>query len=143
MQSATAYVPTDEQAELIRLSKRWMHLALVDKDEAALRNIMAPEYTLQIWDASRVAQNLDTWMHVLLNRLQVSGFEYTSLNAWVFGDTGVVYSAFWWRGVMDGHVFSDSGFMADTWLRRSGSWQVVARRSAPQQQIQQLRSTQQ
>ena len=139
-QPFVTYAPTPDEAELIRLSKEWMHIALVEKDEARLRRIMAPEFTLQIWDASRAAQDLDTWMHALLHRLRDLEFEYTSLTARVFGDMGIVYSAFWWKGAMDGQAFSDSGFMADIWTRRSGTWQVVARRSAPQQQIQQLRT---
>jgi hypothetical protein len=59
----------------------------------------------------------------------------------VFGDIGIVYSAFWWKGTMDGQPFTDAGFMADVWSRLSGSWQVVARRSAPQQQVRQLQTT--
>src|ERR1700687_2550918 len=141
MQPPSTYRPTPDEAELIRLSREWMHIALVEKDEARLRSMMAPEYTLQIWDASRAAQDLDLWMHALMRRLQDLQFEYTSLSARVFGDMAIVYSAFWWKGTLDGQPFTDSGFMADVWSRRSGSWQGVARRSAPQQQIQQLRTT--
>ena len=139
-QPAVAYAPTPDEAELIRVSQEWMHIALVAKDEARLRRIMAPEFTLQIWDASRAAQDIDAWMHALLHRLADIEFEYTSLSARVFGGMGIVYSAFWWKGTMDGQAFSDSGFMADVWSRQSGSWQVVARRSAPQQQIRQLQT---
>ena len=137
-QPSSTYRPTPDEAELIRLSQEWMHVALVEKDEQRLRRLMAPEFTLQIWDASRAAQDLDTWMHTLLQRLAAVELKYTSLSARVFGDIGIVYSAFWWKGTMDGQPFVDAGFMADVWSRRSGSWQVVARRSAPQQQVQTL-----
>lgn len=140
MQPQVAYEPTAEEAELIHLSREWMRIALVEKDEARLRIIMAPEYSLQIWDASRTAQDLDTWMHTLLYRLGDIQFEYTSLSACIFGDIGLVYSAFWWRGTMDGQPFMDAGFMTDVWSRSANSWRVVARRSAPQQQIRYLRT---
>ena len=140
-QPASTYRPTPDEAALIRLSQEWMHVALVEKDERRLRSLMAPEFTLQIWDASLAAQDLDTWMHTLLQRLAAVELKYTSLSARVFGDIGVVYSAFWWKGTMDGQPFTDTGFMADVWSRLSGSWQVVARRSAPQQQILQLQTT--
>jgi len=140
-QQSSIYQPTPDEAELIRLSHEWMHVALVQKDEQRLRSLMAPEFTLQIWDASRAAVDLDTWMHTLLQRLAAVELKYTSISARVFGDIGIVYSAFWWKGTMDGQPFTDTGFMADVWSRRSGSWQVVARRSAPQQQVQQLQST--
>ena len=139
-QPSSTYEPTTDEAALIRLSKEWMQVALVDKDEQRLRSLMAPEFALQIWDASRAAQDLDTWMHTLLHRLAGVELEYTSLSARVFGDIGIVYSAFWWKGTMDGQPFTDTGFMADVWSRQSGSWRVIARRSAPQQQVQQLRA---
>jgi len=136
-QPAADYQPTAEEAELIRLSREWMHAA-AEKDEPRLRAIMAPEFTLQIWDASRAAQDLETWMRTLLQRLAGIELRFTSLSARVFGDTGVVYSTFWWTGTMDGQPFTDAGFMADVWSRQSGSWRVLARRSAPQQQVQRL-----
>ena len=94
-----------------------MKIALVEKDEQRLRSLMAPEFTLQIWDASRAAQDLDSWMHVLLHRLADIELKYTSLNAQVFGSKGVVYSTFWRTGTMDGQPFVDCGSMADTWSR--------------------------
>lgn len=137
-QPPSASVPTPDEAELLRLSAEWMRIALEERDEQRLRSLMAPEYTLQVWDATRSPQNLDTWMHTLLHRLTDVEFKYTSLSAQVFGDIGIVFSAFGWQGAMDGQRFTDSGFMTDVWSRHSGSWRVVARRSAPQQQIQQL-----
>ena len=139
-QPSATYRPTPDEAELISLSQEWMEIALVEKDEQRLRRLMAPEFTLQIWDASRAAQDLDSWMHVLLHRLADIELKYTSLSAQVLGSTGVVYSTFWWTGTMDGQPFADSGFMADIWSRESGSWRVVARRSAPQQQVQRLQA---
>ena len=136
-QPLTPYRPTPDEAELIRLSREWMQIAL-EKDEQRLRCLMAPEFTLQIWDGSRSAQDLDSWMHVLLHRLADVKLEYTSLSAQVFGSMGVVYSTFWWTGTMDGQPFTDYGLMADIWSRVSGSWRVVARRSAPQQQLRRI-----
>lgn len=135
-QPAVAYVPTPEEKELIQLSQEWMDAALRRKDEKRLRELMAPEYTLQIWDASRAPQPLEAWLHTLKNRLDKIEFEFSGLNVRVFGDVAVVYSRFWWKGTMDGKAFVDSGFLADVWVKKGGKWQVVARRSAPQQQIQ-------
>lgn len=118
-----------------------MRVALVEKSELKLRTLMAPEFTLQIWDASRASQTLEAWLHMLLHRLNDLKFEYISVSAKVFGDVGIVYSAFNWSGTMDGNAFSDSGFMADFWAKQGDSWRVVARRSAPQQQIRQLRTS--
>ncbi len=113
-----------------------MDAALRRKDEKRLRELMAAEFTLQIWDASRAPQPLALWLDTLKNRLNKIEFKYSGLNARVFGDVAVVYSRFWWKGTLDGKPFTDSGFLADVWVKRNGKWQVVARRSAPQQQIQ-------
>lgn len=137
-QPISAYEPTAEETELIRLSQEWMDAAFVHRDEGRLRQLMAADFTLQIWDASRTPQSLEVWLDALKNRLDQIRFGYSALSARVFGDVAVVYSRFWWTGTMDGQAFVDSGFMADVWLNRQGQWQVVARRSAPQQQIQTL-----
>jgi hypothetical protein len=133
------YHPSPEESELIRLSKEWMDVVLSDKDEKRLREIMSPAFTLQIWDASRAPQPFEAWLDLGKHSLDITHFEYSSLNAQVFGDFGVVYSQFWWNGTMHGKPFTDSGFMADIWIKKQGQWQVISRRSAPQQQIQALR----
>src|SRR5574341_717100 len=117
-QPQQTYQPSPEESELIRLSQEWMDAALFRRDEERLRQIMAPEFTLQIWDASRAAQSLEVWMDTLKRRLGQIQFEYSGLNARVFGDVGVVYSRFWWTGTMDGVPFTDAGFMADVWVKR-------------------------
>lgn len=137
-QAKSEYRPSLEERELTRLSEEWMEEALVRKNEQRLREIMAPEFTLQIWDASRAAQPLDGWMNTLFHRLDGVQFRYAGLNARVFGDAAMVYSRFSWTGIMDGQPFADSGFMVDFWMKRNGKWQVMSRRSAPQQQIQEL-----
>ncbi len=133
------YKPSPEESELIRLSQEWMDSALFRKDERRLREIMSPDFTLQIWDVSRAPQPLESWLDTLKNHLDQIQFEYSGLNARIFGDVGVVYSRFWWKGTIDGKPFTDSGFMADVWVKKQDTWQVVARRSAPQQQIQETR----
>lgn len=133
------YRPSPEESALIRLSQEWMDAALFRKDDKRLRQIMSPDFTLQIWDASRAPQPLESWMDTLKNRLDVLQFEYSGLNARIFGYVGVVYSRFWWQGTLDGKPFTDAGFLVDVWVNQQDMWQVVARRSAPQQQIQELR----
>ena len=77
-QPSATYRPTPDEAELIRLSQEWMEIAVVEKDERRLRRLMAPEFTLQVWDASQAALNLDSWMQVLLHRLADVELKYTS-----------------------------------------------------------------
>ncbi len=132
------YKPSPEENELIRLSQEWMDVALFHRDEKRLREIMSPDFTLQIWDASRAPASFEAWLDTLKHRLDQIQFEYSGLNARIFGDVAVVYSRFWWTGTMDGKPFTDSGFMADVWVKKQAKWQVLARRSAPQQQIQSL-----
>ena len=117
-----------------------METAQRPRDEAViqeLRQIMAPEFSLQIWDARRAAVPLQSW----LQRGQGVGshFGYDGLNAQVIGDIGVVYSRFWWSGSYQGKPFFDRGFLVDLWRRAGQSWLVFSRRSAPIEQISQLR----
>ena len=48
---------------------------------------------------------------------------------------GVIFDM---SGSMNDKPFNDSGFLADVWVRKNGRWQVVSRRSAPQQQIREV-----
>ncbi len=137
IQTAVDYRPSPVEAELLQLSQDWM-AALSPLDEKRLREILAPDFTLQIWDATRARQNIESWLDMALNRLAVTSFDYAGLNAQVFGDAALVYSRFSWSGHVDGKPFTDNGFIADFWQRRDGKWRVVCRRSAPVQQIQQL-----
>jgi hypothetical protein len=93
-QAKTVYNPTAEESELIRLSQEWMDEALNKKNEKRLREIMDPEFTLQIWDASRAAQPFAKWLDTLKNRLAKVEFNYSGLNVNVFGNTAVVFSRF-------------------------------------------------
>ncbi len=131
------YKPTPEEAELIRLSREWMDAA-IRKDYTKLDQLMALNFTLQLWDASRAPQSRDKWLGTLRTRLGEWKIDYTAISARVFGDFGVVYSRFRWSGKLDGKPFKDAGFLADVWIRKGGKWKVMARRSAPQQQIQTL-----
>lgn len=134
-QPAFSYQPTPQEAELIRLSREWMDAALVKQDEKRLRELMAPEYNLQIFDASRAPQPLAQWMEARRSRLKDIRFEYTSINARVFGNTAVVYSTFVWSGKYDGKEFQDSGLVVDVWKKKQGRWQVISRRSAGMQML--------
>lgn len=133
------YEPTVDEAELIRLSCLWMETAQRPRDEAviqALRQIMAPDFNLQIWDARRTALPLESWLQ---GPGVGSQFGYDGLNAQVIDDIGIVYSRFWWSGSHQGKPFFDRGFLVDLWRRAGRSWQVFSRRSAPIEQISQLR----
>lgn len=136
-QPVFTYNPTPEESELIDLSHKWMDLA-AKKDEKLLREIMAEDFTLQIWDASRAPQPLEKWMDTLKNHLQIASLEFTAMSASRFGDVGVVYARYKWSGSMNDKPFNDSGFLADVWVRKNGRWKVVSRRSAPQQQIREV-----
>lgn len=138
-QPESQYKPTAEEAELIGLSREWMDAA-IRHDWAKLDRIMAPEFTLQIWDASRAPQPRDKWLETLRNRLTDWKSDYTAISARVFGNVGVVYSRYRWSGKLDGKPFNDGGLMIDVWQKHKGKWRVVARRSAGQQQIQKVQS---
>ena len=61
-QDRIGYEPTGDEAELIRLSCLWMETAQRLRDDVvleALHQIMAPDFTLQVWDAQRTALPLD------------------------------------------------------------------------------------
>ena len=109
------------------------------RDLRLASQIMAPDFNLQIWDARRTALPLESWLQ---GPGAGSQFGYDGLNAQVIDDIGIVYSRFWWSGSHQGKPFFDRGFLVDLWRRSGRSWQVFSRRSAPIEQISQLRQAQ-
>ena len=137
IQTAQDYAPTPDEATLLQRTHEW-RAAVTPFDEPRLRDILAPDFTLQIWDGSRARQNIDSWLDMAKNHLTITAFDQTGVNAQIFGDAALVFSRFSWSGRIDGRAFSDRGFITDFWQRRKDNWRVVSRRSAPMQQIQQL-----
>ena len=137
IQTEQVYAPSADEATLLQRTEAWRS-ALFPFDELRLRDILAPDFTLQIWDGSRARQSIDAWFDMAQNHLTITNFDQTGLNAQIFGDAALVFSRFSWSGRIDGKPFSDRGFITDFWQKRSGNWRVVSRRSAPMQQIQQL-----
>ena len=109
-------------AELERLSVQWME-ALERKDEAALRALMAPEYTLSSPGVSEEVL-FEEWLGNAIG-MTWSRPRYETLRVRVSGDHAVVSSRFYFH-VSPIPFGLDSGIV-DTWERRDGRWLVTGR----------------
>ncbi len=119
--------PASEEQEVLRLSEEWMQAAM-QRDEAKLQQLMAPEFALRFQGGLHPPVPRETWLDDLLKRIRYT-LKYTSKDAKVYGNLAVVTSTFTWEGTFGEKPFAGSGFLIDVWVKREGRWQVVSRTS--------------
>ena len=118
---------TKEEQELIDLQVAWMD-AWRRHDRAALEGILAPEFTLTSARTDQIADRA-TWLK-MLDRVKNESFEYSDFRIDIFRDAAVVRSRLSQVASVDGRPWNASFMLTDVWIRRNGTWQVVARHSS-------------
>jgi ketosteroid isomerase-like protein len=117
-------------AELVSLTNAWTD-AINAKDHAKLEALMAPEFALYRW-SGEVLSPRPKWLDNL-DHIKITEYTVRDVSARTYGDFAVVTSvctwAGTWTGAYEGTSFDYKSIMADTWRRKGGKWQVVARSS--------------
>jgi len=95
-------------------------------DLTFLERVVAPEYTLTATGSGRVSRA--EWL-AAVPTYEVRSFEFRDLSVQPYGEAAVVLADLQMRVSIDGSPTSGRFHFVDTWLRRDGEWQVVARGS--------------
>lgn len=113
-------------AEVLLRTREW-HDAIIRADTTALRELLAPEFTLTIAPQVEAGQvRLDRYLaNVATYNLHEDRWEASDVR--VVGDVAVVTSRFWQRATPGGRDRSGRFVLTDVWDRRGGTWRVVAR----------------
>ena len=111
------------QATLTRLEELWAS-AIMRRDRAAFERNLAPKFIYTIND--QLVRRPDYIAGLLGNVEMITDARTDSLEVHQFGNTGVVTG---WR-IISGRT-RDAGFerryrFTDTWMPRSGTWQMIA-----------------
>lgn len=115
----------DEAAELTRLSSEWMDAAR-RHDEAKLREIMAPEYTLQSRQQPAGYIDREAWLQNL-SQIQVSRYDVSVQEVSVVGPVALVRSRQSWASLPGSRMPSADAEVVDVWARISGGWKILRR----------------
>ena len=123
---------TREAAAISSLEARWT-AALIAKDQAALADLLAPEFQLVgIRSTGVTAVPRAQWL-ATAGSITFHEFTTETTSVQVFGDTALATVEGRWDIVFGGHPIKERFYVTDIWVRRDGAWRVVRRHSSPYQ----------
>lgn len=119
--------PDAEQARILSLENAW-NQAIQQKDEAALRMLLAPDLVYVDYDGS-LTDKAEYLAGVQLPSMHPTRIVSESMNVRLYGAIAVVNGICRETGVKNGKPYAVRMRFTDTWLRRGASWMCVASHS--------------
>ena len=119
-----------DAAEVGRLQRVWMDAWLAG-DIHACESLMAPEFRLRSVATDSVVGRSEWLEQASSGRIAGTAFEYEEMDVAVVGDTAVTMSRTRQEATIEGRDWSATLHVTDVWVRREGSWTVVARHASP------------
>jgi len=119
-----------DSAEVSRLQRAWMDGWLAG-DMHACESLMAPEFRLRSVATDSVVGREEWLEQASSGRIAGTAFEYQEMDVTVLGDTAVTMSQTRQEATIDGRDWNATLHVTDVWIRRDGSWTVVARHASP------------
>jgi ketosteroid isomerase-like protein len=116
---------SDESAQLVDLEREWME-CVQQKDLARLETILADDYTYCASGHGRLARQ--DWLDTV-PVYDLHSFSLVDPRVRVYGDVAVVVVQMPMTATVRGAARNGEALITDTWVRRGGRWQVVARSS--------------
>ena len=112
------------------LERRWRD-ALCDKDEAALRELIHPQFRLVgIRSTGSVAVDRDQWLEAL-KRMDVANLEVRVIDSVALDRTIVATVDAQWKVRYLGQLIDERVLLTDVWVREGDRWQAVRWHSSP------------
>ena len=119
-----------EGATIAKLEKAWRD-ALFAKDEAALRQLIHPDFKLVgIRSTGTVGVGLEDWL-VALQKMDIASLEVRVIDSIACEDTVVATVDAQWKVRFMGHPIDERVLLTDVWVREGGNWRVIRRHSSP------------
>lgn len=115
---------TSVRTEIEARERQWMQ-AWVDKDLDTCASILADDFVLT--SARGVLMPKRDWLAKAGSVFDCSAFEWLDLLVRPFGDVAVVHGKSCQAASVGGQDWSGVFLTTDIWVRRDGTWQVVAR----------------
>jgi ketosteroid isomerase-like protein len=115
----------DASAELVELEHEWME-CVQQRDLARLATILADDYTYCATGHGRLTRQ--DWLDTL-PVYDLHTFSLVDPQVRIYGDVAVVVVQMPMTATVRGAARNGEALITDTWVRRDGRWQVVARSS--------------
>lgn len=112
------------------LERAWRD-ALFAKDEAALRELIHPQFKLVgIRSTGTVGVGLEDWL-AALQKMDIASLDVRVIDSVETEATIVATVDAQWKVRFMGHPIDERVLLTDVWVREGGRWQVVRRHSSP------------
>ena len=112
------------------LERAWRD-ALVEKDEAALRRLIHPQYKLVgIRSTGSVAVNLEQWIEAL-KRMDIASLEVRVIECVALENVIVATVDAQWKVRYLGQVIDERVLLTDVWVKDGDRWRAIRRHSTP------------
>ena len=120
------------EAQLKRLEQQWM-TAVKAQNIKTIENILAPEFTLTVaveGEPLEVITRAD-YLEACKGFYVIHSYDFKEFLIRTYGDVAIVNSRYVQKAMLGGKADrSAEFFLSDTWVKREGRWQVVARYSS-------------
>lgn len=120
----TASATTSVESLVMDLERKWMD-AMVRRDEAALRSLMADDFKRIEKPWPNISVFKPQWVGNAVRWYRIELFKYLNSSVRVSGNTAVLSSRYRWRGALGEVPVNEIVTAEDTWEQRNGRWQVV------------------
>jgi ketosteroid isomerase-like protein len=120
---------SSEGQELINAEHEWM-TAVAKHDEAALRRIVADDFTMTSAFSTGELENKDSFIKNATQGVKGMSFEYHDTQVHMYEDTGIVKTRVKISYTYNGQDRSGDYMVTDVWVKRDGRWQVATRHSS-------------
>lgn len=119
-----------DPGRIAELERAWRD-ALFAKDEAALRELIHPDFKLVgIRSTGTVGVGLEEWL-VALEKMDIADLEVRVIDSIETQSTIVATVDAQWKVRFMGHPIDERVLLTDVWVHSGGGWQVVRRHSSP------------
>jgi hypothetical protein len=119
----------DDAEHVEELQRRWMQ-AWVEVDLETCEQLLAPEFRLRSVATDTIVDRAEWLRQVREGRVRATGFSYDEMAIEVVGDTAVTMSRTTQQAKIADRDWSATLNVTDVWVRRNGTWQVVARHAS-------------
>lgn len=120
--AASADSPTD-QSTVVALDTEYQ-LAVKNNDADTMGRILADDFVV-VWGTGETHNKADLLNDARTKRVQYEHNEDTDKTVRVWGDTAVITSKLWLKGVDKGKPFEWHVWFSDTYVRTSSGWRYV------------------
>ena len=122
----------EQLPDVVRQLERAWRDALIGKDEAALRELIHPQFRLVgIRSTGSVAVSRDQWLEAL-KRMDVASLEVRVTDCVALETTIVATVDAQWKVRYLGQLIDERVLLTDVWVKEAdGKWRAVRRHSSP------------